>query len=164
MADPSLLKYNSLAIALILGLHRFCRCKFCLLPLRELKDMEEREEKENFWAEAEGFLSEIKLLGAATETIVDRVLKVEPIYCLTKSKAYQLSKNFNHIITEGTRVWNRKMVLSGKTSNNTVTFTMGENKKDKAKKAFIKSWRKQRISNTLMTQGLTRRVANMEME
>lgn len=82
MADPSLLKYNSLAIARILGEHLFCRCSCCLLEAKEVEDIEEREENwDNLLDETESFLSVARLLEAAKEPTMEIVLKADAMFC-----------------------------------------------------------------------------------
>lgn len=82
MANPSLLKYNSLAIARISGEHRLCRCSCCLLEANEVEDIEEREENwDNLLEEIESFLSIARLLEAAKEPTVETVLKDDAMSC-----------------------------------------------------------------------------------
>jgi len=75
MAEPSLLKYNSLAIALTLELHLFWRCNFCFPPPRDLDDKDVKEESRN------DFLSVAKLPGAAKGPTIDVVLKADAMSC-----------------------------------------------------------------------------------
>lgn len=78
MAEPSLLKYNSLAIALILELHFLCRCNSCLPPARDHDEIDVKEENcGNCCEEAESFLFVAKLPGAAKGPNINKVLKDE---------------------------------------------------------------------------------------
>lgn len=84
IAEPSLLKYKSFAIALIFGDCVLRRTTFCLLP-NELDDMEAKDD--NLSEEAACFLSFTRPPGAAKEPTEDMVVKADAIYsCKTDNK------------------------------------------------------------------------------
>nr|GMD26122.1 Uncharacterised protein [Ipomoea batatas] len=76
IADPSLLKYNSLAAAVIWQGRVLRRTTFFLLP-KELEDIEARDD--NLFEEIASLLSFMQLLGAANEPAEDMPAKVEAI-------------------------------------------------------------------------------------
>lgn len=85
MAEPSLLKYNSLAAALICKGRVLHRAMF-LLPVSELGDMEARDD--NLFVEVANLLSATRLLGAAKDPTEDMPAKVDAIHSL-KVKTWQ---------------------------------------------------------------------------
>ena len=76
IADPSLLKYKSFAIAVILGERVLRRTTFCLLP-NDLEDMEPKED--DLFKEDPSFLSVTQVPGAAKEPTEDEAMNVDAI-------------------------------------------------------------------------------------
>lgn len=79
IAEPSLLKYKSFAMALILGERVFRRVTLCFLP-NELEDIEANDV--NLSEELATFLSITRLLGATNVPTEDIAVKVDAIFFL----------------------------------------------------------------------------------
>lgn len=67
-----MLKYNSLAIALVVGAHFLCICKLRPLPLSEVEDMEAKEDRQT-----DLFSAKDLLLGNPQVVARDKVLRAE---------------------------------------------------------------------------------------
>ena len=78
IAEPSLLKCNSLAIAQILEESPLCKITFCFLPQKALEDIESNDDS---WPEElKNFLSIVLLQGNTGEWIEDVTMKDDVIF------------------------------------------------------------------------------------